>query len=143
MNRILMIIFFSTIALFSQNIVRIDTTFNCFSIDESTPLPFSPVLSLNFGIPDTSQVIVEIHEIASERDHNDFMITKPIRVLIDSVLSKGQYQIDWDGKNNKGYKLNVNGKYIYSLTAIRKVKTIYGLGYIKMESKSKVTGIIK
>ncbi len=139
MNRIIFIcFFFFPIALFSQYIVKVDTSGNNFFIDERTPHPFSPVTALYFSVPDTSKVIIEIHKVTTGVDSNGLMLTKPIKVILDSVLSKGQYYIDWDGKNKEGEKLNREDKYIYYLTIFRKVKTIYGIGYIKLEAKSKI-----
>ena len=131
-------IFFSFISKAQGKIVLIDSTFDYFYIDESTPLPFSPDISLKFGIPDTSHVIVEIHKVLPQKHSSETIKTIPIVTILDKILPKGKYQVWWNGKDKMGNKLNNKWKYIYYLSAYRKVTTLYGEGYIKIEAKSKI-----
>jgi hypothetical protein len=121
-----------------DSIYMVDSTFNYYYIDESTPLPFSPVLSFTFGIPDSAHIIVEVHKILVGSDSSGIMKTYPIIKLIDKDLAKGKYQVWWDGKNENGKNMKKEEKYIYYLFSFRKIHTINGLGYIKVEAKSKI-----
>lgn len=137
---LLLLIFFSSIYLFGQqHLILVDTTSNCFYIDESTPLPFSPDLSLKFGIPDSAHVIVEVHKVISKSNSVQIMKTVPIRTIVDTILGKGKYKALWNGKDSNGKNADKKGKYIYYLDEYRTVRTLNGLGYIKIEAKSKVT----
>lgn len=133
------LIFFAFVLKAQERIVLIDSSFSYFYIDESTPLPFSPDISFKFGIPDSAHITVEVHKILSDTNDSEIIQTVPIITILDKTLSKGKYQVWWDGKDSNGNKLDSIEKYIYYLSANRKVKTINGIGYIKIEAKSKIT----
>lgn len=120
-------------------ITLVDSTFSDFYIDESTPLPFSPVTSVDFGIPDSARVIIEVHKILRTSDSSQIINTIPVSRILDKILSKGKYQVSWDGKDFNGIILNKEDRFIYYLSIYRKVKTLDGFGYIKIEAKSKIT----
>jgi hypothetical protein len=124
-----------------SHIVLVDSTFHSLYIDETTPLPFSPVLSMDFGLPDSANVIVQLHKILLNQSSPDTMLTIPIMTLVDTALSSGKYRVYWN-KNDKGKIIfNNDDKFIYWLYIYRKIKTFYGTGYIKIEAKSKITSL--
>lgn len=122
-----------------ETINKIDSTSNSFYIDEETPLPFSPNLGFVFSLPDSSRIILEVHVVMADSLNSGIFNTSAIRKLVDKVLSKGKYQVWWDGKDNEGNKMPHEKKYIYALQVLREVKTLNGIGYINIEAKSKVT----
>lgn len=139
-KKIVIINIFSFLCFAQENIILIDSTSDSFYIDEGIPLPFSPDLSFIFSVPDTTHVIIEVHEILSPSNDSCFVNTNFVEKILDKKLERGKYKVWWDGKNSKGDKQNDNKIYVYNYIAIRKIKLLNGFGYIKVESKAKLTG---
>jgi hypothetical protein len=122
-----------------NDLIKIDSVNTAFFIDESTPLPFSPVLSLKFGVPDTSFVIVEVHKIIEQECDKKQIKSVKIKSLINEELSKGVYIVNWDGTDQNGKVQSKDKHYIYYIKIERKTSTLYGNGFIKLEAKTKIT----
>lgn len=126
-------------ACFSQvKPILVDSSKCGYYVNDTVPLPFSPVLSLEFGIMDSSKVIIEVHKIL-ENKKNDHINSIPIRTLFNDLLSGGIYTINWDGLDNDGNLLSKTDKFIYYLKSVRISKCFVGKGYIKFEAKAKLT----
>ena len=122
-----------------DNLIKIDSVCSGYFVDESTPLPFSPVLGLKFGIPDTAFVTVEVHKVENKEGTNSNIDSKKIKTILHEKLSQGMYLINWDGKGSEGKTQSKNDHYIYYIKIKRRTFTLYGNGFIKMEAKTKVT----
>jgi hypothetical protein len=132
--------FFSFNNVFAgDNLITIDSVYSGYFIDESTPLPFSPILGLKFGIPDTAFVTVEVHKIENNQRIKGNVKSKKIKTILHKKLSKGMYLINWDGTDFEGKTQNKNNHYIYYIKIERRTFTVYGDGYILMEAKTKLT----
>ena len=98
----------------NDNLIKIDSVCSGYFVDESTPLPFSPVLGLKFGIPDTAFVIVEVHKIENNERNNSVIESKKIKTILHEKLSIGMYLINWDGTDSEG-KIQSKSDHLYLL----------------------------
>lgn len=119
--------------------VKTDSVCSGYFVDESFPNPFSPVIALVFGIPDSALVTVEVHKVDKKERINKDIETERIKILLQEKLSKGMYQIFWDGTDSEGNKQRKNDFFIYCIKIERRTPTLYGDGYIRMEAKTKIT----
>ena len=77
-----------------------------FELGFAVPNPFNSKVNIEFGVPDDSDVMLEIYNIAGQR----------VAILVDGLLSAGNYRATWDGRDLRGNPLP-SGIYMYSMTA--------------------------
>lgn len=77
-----------------------------FEVLQNYPNPFNSTTALRFQIPETSHVVVRIFNVKGQE----------IVVLLHRELSGGNYQINWDGKDQFG-RLVGSGIYFYQVEA--------------------------
>ncbi len=75
-----------------------------FRLSQNYPNPFNPTTSIKYQLSKASNVEVTIYN----------QLGQPIRTLVNSSQSIGKYQVQWDGKNDKGVKVS-SGVYLYRL----------------------------
>ncbi|MBN2412799.1 PKD domain-containing protein [candidate division KSB1 bacterium] len=71
-----------------------------YALSRNFPNPFNHSTQLEYSLPKTSFVTIEIFNILGQ----------PVRTLVDSKMDPGTYRIIWDGKNNSGLEV-VSGIY--------------------------------
>ena len=87
---------------------------------QNYPNPFISSTNLSFNLPKDSKIKLEIFDIRGQI----------VNSLIDSqVLSKGSYQIEWNGLNNLGEKIE-SGIYFARLTSANYMRTI-SMNYLR------------
>lgn len=79
-----------------------------FSLSQNYPNPFNSSTAIYFGITKAQQLKITIYSINGEK----------ITTLLDNHLSKGYYQVEWNGRNQNGLSV-ASGIYIYELRAGR------------------------
>ena len=84
-----------------------------FSLSQNFPNPFNPATKIQFSIVDFGKVIVRVYDL----------LGREIRTIINENLKPGNYQLEWDGKNNAGYHVS-SGTYFYRLITNKYVKTM-------------------
>lgn len=77
-----------------------------FHLSQNYPNPFNPTTSFHYYIPEASDVHISIYN----------MLGQEIRTLVKAFQSAGNYQLNWDGKNNAG-EMAVSGVYFYRMKA--------------------------
>jgi hypothetical protein len=77
-----------------------------FELATNYPNPFNPSTTINYSVPQTSDVSLVIYNI----------LGKKVRTLINNTLNRGNYNVVWDGKDDNGYMVS-SGIYFYSLNA--------------------------
>lgn len=79
---------------FSESlIVEVNNTLpEKFYLLQNYPNPFNNSTQIQFGIPEDSRIKIKIYNILGQE----------IKLLIDKELEKGNYKIEWDGRNNTG-----------------------------------------
>ncbi|MGC9314968.1 MAG: T9SS type A sorting domain-containing protein [bacterium] len=75
-----------------------------FSLYNAVPNPFNSTVSIEFDIPEDTDVSFEIYNVIGEK----------IITLIDGELERGRYRAFWDGKNDVGVEVST-GTYLYRL----------------------------
>jgi len=77
-----------------------------FSLSQNYPNPFNPVTTITFGIPEESDVVIDIYNLMGQK----------IRTLVSERRQPGCYTVRWDGKNDAGRSLST-GMYICRMRA--------------------------
>ncbi len=86
-----------------------------FQVFQNYPNPFNPTTTINFALPQSSNVRIVIYD----------MLGREVRTLVDGNEVAGMHSIVWDGRNNFGSQV-ASGTYIYrvvagSFTAVKKM----------------------
>jgi hypothetical protein len=78
-----------------------------FRLGQAYPNPFNPTTNIEFSIPKSCDVRLEIYDLSG----------KIVRRLIDGVrYEPGVYKVTWDGTDDHGNRV-ASGVYIYRMTA--------------------------
>jgi len=78
-----------------------------FSLSQSYPNPFNTETYINYELPETSNVQLEVYDFTGSR----------IRTLVSMEQQPGFYAVRWDGLSKTGQQV-ANGIYFYRLKAI-------------------------
>jgi len=105
----------------------------CYEVDQKDDLPFSPTWQLEFCLPDTSLVTVEVREILSNKDSSGRAEAVPVRQLIKQTLAPGAYRVNWDAKDSSGKRVH-RGLYIFFIRMFRE----RGLHKTTFEAQTKI-----
>jgi len=73
-----------------------------FRLSQNYPNPFNPTTTIDYDIPESGDVKVEIFDING----------RMVRSLVDEKQKKGRYSVIWNGKNMHGATV-ANGSYFY------------------------------
>ncbi|MFZ0389482.1 MAG: S8 family serine peptidase [Calditrichia bacterium] len=77
-----------------------------FALSANYPNPFNPSTTINFQIPESGQVYLQIFNMLGQR----------VRTLVSNHLEPGSYQVVWDGLGDNGQPA-ASGIYLYRLQA--------------------------
>jgi hypothetical protein len=75
-----------------------------FVLFQNYPNPFNPATNIEFVLPKSGQVKIEIFNILGQK----------IRTLVDECLKPGHKLVDWDGKDDSGKEVS-SGIYFYRI----------------------------
>ncbi len=84
-----------------SNEIKIDFAPVVFSLSQNYPNPFNPVTIVNYSIPESQRVRLEVYNILGQN----------VTTLVNDVKSPGNYSLKFDGSRYS------SGVYIYRLTA--------------------------
>jgi hypothetical protein len=76
-----------------------------FVLFQNYPNPFNPSTSIEFLLPKSGQVKIEIFNILGRK----------VRTLVDEQLKPGHKLVDWDGRDDRGRDVT-SGIYFYRIT---------------------------
>lgn len=79
---------------------------DAFELSQNYPNPFSPLTTINFHLPEPTQVRVAVYD----------MMGRQVATLVDEELSPGCYDTFWNGRDENGGTVN-SGVYMYKITA--------------------------
>ena len=71
-----------------------------YSLNQNYPNPFNPTTSIRFGVPNTSEVKLEIFDI----------LGRSVSILVNNKLNGGEYEVKWNADTNS------SGVYFYKLS---------------------------
>jgi hypothetical protein len=77
-----------------------------FTVLQNYPNPFNPSTKITYKLPDGAQVNLWIYNLLGQK----------IRTLVNEFKAAGNYDINWDGKDDAGKEMPA-GIYIYKLQA--------------------------
>ncbi len=83
-----------------------------FSLSQNHPNPFNPTTEIGFAIPRSTHVKLEVLNILGQS----------IRTLLDEHKAAGNYQVNWDGRDNKNQSV-ASGIYLYRISAAEYTET--------------------
>ena len=77
-----------------------------FALNQNYPNPFNPTTSISFDVFELSNISLNIYDLNG----------RLVKNLMSGNLSRGTYNIDWNGKNAGGASV-AGGVYLYSITS--------------------------
>jgi hypothetical protein len=77
-----------------------------FSINQNVPNPFNPNTSIDFAVPKTAHVTVEVYNALGQK----------VVTLVDETLKAGFKRVEWDGTDSGGNSV-ASGVYFYRMTS--------------------------
>ncbi|MFH1335177.1 MAG: T9SS type A sorting domain-containing protein [Candidatus Zixiibacteriota bacterium] len=77
-----------------------------FSLSQNYPNPFNPVTNIQFTVPKSSHVKIEIFNIVGQK----------VAILVDGDMKPGLYTADWNGRDESGKTVS-SGIYFYRMRA--------------------------
>jgi hypothetical protein len=89
-----------------------DLTPSDYKLLQNYPNPFNPTTTIQFQIPQSTNVNLKIYDIVGRR----------IKTLIDEEIRAGYYSVDWDGLNEAGVSMS-SGVYIYRIVTEEFIQT--------------------
>jgi len=84
-----------------------------FEMEQNYPNPFNPSTVITYQLPQVGMVTLEIYNAFGEK----------VRMLVNNMQEAGNYEVEWDGKNNSGNQLS-SGIYLYRISAGNYVKVM-------------------
>jgi predicted CXXCH cytochrome family protein len=77
-----------------------------YELTQNYPNPFNPVTKFTFSLPKAGTVKIIIYDITG----------REIITLVNSMINRGKYSVDWNGTNSAGYNVS-SGVYFYRIIA--------------------------
>lgn len=77
-----------------------------FELSQNYPNPFNPVTTIEYSLPERSQVVIEVYNVLGQK----------VQTLVDREESAGSYTVTWDGTNVSGQPVTT-GIYLYRFQA--------------------------
>jgi hypothetical protein len=84
-----------------------------YELAQNYPNPFNATTKIAFGVPEASDVKLEVYSITGQR----------ISTLVDGHFEAGNYSLNWDGTDSKGQAVS-SGVYFYRLQAGSETKSL-------------------
>ncbi len=79
---------------------------NSFELNQNYPNPFNPSTTIDFSVPEVSDVNVSVYDING----------KLVNTLMNNTLASGTYSVVWNGDDINGSPVSA-GIYMYNLTS--------------------------
>jgi hypothetical protein len=77
-----------------------------FILSQNSPNPFNQETIIKYSLPTDGAVDLSIYNLLGQK----------VRTLVDQIQRADDYQVSWDGKNEKGQDV-ASGVYLYKLDA--------------------------
>jgi len=77
-----------------------------YSLSQNYPNPFNPDTRLDYTVPRSEHVTIDIFNINGQK----------VRTLVDETVAAGQHSVVWDAKSDSGERV-ASGVYLYRLVA--------------------------
>ena len=84
----------------------IDQMPTTFAIDQNFPNPFNPTTTMNYQLPQASDVRITIYNVLGQK----------VRTLLNTRMDAGYHNVVWDGLNDNGARM-ASGLYMYKFEA--------------------------
>lgn len=75
-----------------------------FSLSQNYPNPFNPTTTIEFSLPRSGYVVLDVYDIMGRR----------VITLADEYLNAGLKKVVWDGRDRNGHEV-ASGMYLYRL----------------------------
>jgi hypothetical protein len=77
-----------------------------FSVSQNYPNPFNPTTTIEFDVPNKSQVNLTVYNVLGQK----------VKTLVNQEMAAGTYKADWDGRGESGTSIS-SGIYFYKFEA--------------------------
>jgi len=78
-----------------------------FELKQNYPNPFNPSTTIEYQVPEYTNVSIVIYNV----------LGKEVRNLVNEYKEAGNYQVEWDGRDNIGRRVS-SGVYFYQMTTV-------------------------
>jgi hypothetical protein len=96
----------------SQNVNVNSGSEKTFSLSQNYPNPFNPTTTINYRVPESSPVKIEIYDF----------LGKLVKTLVNTIEGPGEHSITWNGRNEKNESV-ASGLYLYKITSGNFIQT--------------------
>jgi autotransporter-associated beta strand protein len=86
--------------------LSVDDVPTMFDLTQNFPNPFNPTTSINFSIPEASNVKLEVFDVLGHH----------VDTLVDAAYTPGSYSVVWDAKDKNGNGVSA-GVYFYTINS--------------------------
>lgn len=83
------------------------TVLEQFELKQNFPNPFNPSTTIAYQVPEYTNVSITIFNV----------LGKEVRRLVNDYKEAGNYQVEWDGRDNDGRRVST-GVYFYQMTTM-------------------------
>ena len=73
-------------------------------LEPSFPNPFNPTTTIRFSLAESGHAALRVYDVSG----------RLVRILIDEVLPRGNHEMRWDGRNERGEGM-ASGVYFYRI----------------------------
>jgi len=84
-----------------------NTVLEQFELKQNYPNPFNPSTMIDYRVPEYTNVIITVFNV----------LGKEVRILVNDYKEAGNYQVEWDGRDNGGSHVST-GVYFYQMSTI-------------------------
>ena len=95
-----------TLQVGPTGVEELETVPTTFAVSPNYPNPFNPTTSIDFQLPQTSNVKLVIYNVLGQK----------VRTLVNERMQPGRYKATWDARNDMGAPV-ASGIYIYRFEA--------------------------
>jgi hypothetical protein len=80
------------------------STPDSYNLEQNYPNPFNPSTTISYSVVKPDNVSIKIYDV----------LGREVKTVVNEFKENGYYQVQWNGENNFGYKVN-SGIYFYRI----------------------------
>ena len=78
-----------------------------YKLIQNYPNPFNPSTLIDYQVPEYTNVTITVYSV----------LGKELRILVNDYKEAGNYQVEWDGRDNEGRRV-ASGLYFYQMSTV-------------------------
>lgn len=98
------ITFSGTSTMNEDELSKINSILNAFTLNQNYPNPFNPTTNISYMLPERGIAQVRVYDING----------RLVKEILSATQAAGEHKVTWDSKNNEGYSV-ASGIYFYQV----------------------------